>query len=155
MAIICTSLHRSVVVAAAAPRFVVRVANSSKSRRGGEKAAAPAAGEAGGGTGSSNGNGSYHLSLLFEAPADADGNSSGGNEGGRESSPFSTFDFVCSGSGTAAAAAAGGAGGGEETIGFDRVCALRGEVVHIFTFYHGPDNGGKGRPPFVFSLCVR
>ncbi|CAM9262363.1 unnamed protein product [Ectocarpus sp. 12 AP-2014] len=78
----------------------------------------------------SSGNGSYHLGLLFEAPMDGNNNTQQQQGTRRErcsSSP--AFDFVCSSSGTTSEE------GGQE-VGFDRVCALRGEVVHIFTFFH-------------------
>ncbi|CAN0180013.1 unnamed protein product, partial [Ectocarpus fasciculatus] len=90
-----------------------------KSGRGGE---APAAG--------GGGNGSYHLGLLLETPMDNDDTQQQGRRRREHCSSSSAFDFVCSSSGTTA----------QEGVGFDRVCALRGEVVHIFTFFH-PDGG--------------
>lgn len=66
-------------------------------------------------------------------------------------SSSSSFDFVCSSCGTTAEE------GGEE-VGFDRVCALRGEVVHIFTFFHagaeedGGSSSGQGEGRFIQQL---
>lgn len=90
----------------------------------------PTAAAAGG-----SGNGSYHLSLLLEAPAESkEGDVA---KGGGSSA---AFDFVCSSSGVQAPEEARLDGGDSEgAVGFDRVCALRGEVVHIFTFFHRPD----------------
>eukprot|EP00752_Nemacystus_decipiens_P005910 g5342.t1 len=136
-----------------------------KSGRGRTQADEASASTPGGLSGGSE-NGSYHLSLLLEEPAVDAGNS--GNETGHEgdslsqpsslSSP-SAFDFVCSGSGVVAPPAVavaaepeeeqgGGRRGGdgrdeEAAVGFDRVCALRGEVVHIFTVFHDADDGGR------------
>lgn len=100
---------------------------------------ATTAGAAGGG------NGSYHLGLLFEAPA---------NEKHCVARSSSAFDFVCSSSGTGSPEVAGEGGGGggggsgeDDVVGFDRVCALRGAVVNIFTFFHradGVDGNGTG-----------
>lgn len=115
-----------------------------KSGRGGE---APAAG--------GGGNGSYHLGLLFEfeTPMDNDDSDNTQQQGRRreQCSSSSAFDFVCSSSGTTA----------EEGVGFDRVCALRGEVVHIFTFFHpggadedGSSSSGEGEGRFIQHLCI-
>lgn len=100
-----------------------------KSGRGGE---APAAG--------SSGNGSYHLGLLFDAPMDDTSNTQQSEGSGRELCPSSSsaFDFVCSSSGTQAEK------GEDEEVGFDRVCALRGEMVHIFTFFHAGTEEDRG-----------
>lgn len=112
-------------------------------------------------------NGSYHLSLLLEAlPGNAATNVSNQGDGSdgpplSSSSSSSAFDFVCSSSGVAAAAAAAGAGGEDgqggggdkrdEAVAFNRVCALRGEVVHIFTLFHRADDGGKGKPAGILD----
>lgn len=70
--------------------------------------------------------GSYQLGLLFETPA-----------GGKRDRRLGAFDFVCSSSGVERGGGLDGCGGDDdETVGFDRVCALRGKVVHIFTFFH-------------------
>ncbi|CAM9795603.1 unnamed protein product [Ascophyllum nodosum] len=80
-----------------------------------------------GATAGSGASGSYQLGLLFEAPVDFGV--------GRASHPSGAFDFVCSGSRAERGVKGEGCGQGE-AVGFDRVCALRGKVVHIFTFSH-------------------
>lgn len=80
-----------------------------------------------------NGSGSYHLDLVFETPGDD-----------TQEVSSSAFDFVCSSSGLEGEGGRDGRGH-EEAVGFDRVCALRGKVVHIFTMYHQSDDvAGKG-----------
>lgn len=115
-----------------------------------------------GGGGGGGGSGSYHLGLLFEAPANGKHSVSGVED--RRGNASSAFDFVCSSSGTASEAAAaaavgergggageGGGSGRDEAVGFDRVCALRGPLVHIFTFFHHAD-GVAGRGAGEFSI---
>lgn len=103
-------------------------------------------GSLGGGSagGRSSNNGSYHLGFLFETP--------GEKRNTTAASAAQAFDFVCSSSGfeRETGGASGSSGQGERVVGFDRVCALRGEVVHIFTFFHpdGVDGDGTG------ELCV-
>lgn len=78
-----------------------------------------------------NGNGSYQIGLLFEAQIyDTDGKRGGG---GKPAAPCSSpIDFVCSSSGVGGVKQEDRGGG----VGFDRVCALRGKIIHIFTFHH-------------------
>lgn len=85
--------------------------------------------------------------------------------------PCGKFDFVCSGSGVEETrAGTRGVGGGSDIIhnedvgagerarqvGFDRVCALKGEVVHIFTFFHdyvGTGTDGDSGRSKAGELC--
>ncbi|CAM9510238.1 unnamed protein product, partial [Pylaiella littoralis] len=126
-------------------------------RKSGRAVALPSTTSAKATTAGGGSNGSYHLGLLLETSVNAADASE--TEGQREhdvsSSLSSAFDFACSGSGTVTPAAAVTTGGGgrgegktkenEESVSFDRVCALRGKVVQIFTFFHPADDSSSGK----------
>lgn len=111
-------------------------------------------------SGSSHGNGSYHLGLIHELPVDDNTSDNDDRDGGkRDLSSLRAFDFVCSSSGATTAEAEEEHGGeeGATAVDFDRVCALRGEVVQIFTFFHqrADDDTGKGKCTALCApLCV-